>query len=499
MKRIFLITMLASISLTVAGCDDDKSESCSAGAWGCECYDNLSCNYGLHCNSEQICDGPSPCDTDQNCTAAHRECIMKGGQPACGECTTGYVEDEDSCVADNLCLPNPCMGKDEVCDPLSGECACPESHCLIDGDCFADGETREDHGCQICNFLAAPDAWSLRLKDEVCRPSATDCDLAEKCDGNTTECPADTFLPEGSSCGSPVVTSCDGADSCDALGECLPNHRDTTLLCRPKTATCDAEDFCDGEGSCPEEFLGSGESCNDEDACTKDDICDGEGADVSHCSGIVYGCDAHGECNEDDNICTCELGYAGPNCEECAENFQDNDGDGSCNHACIHPLLPACIKDLGTCDDSSGVAFCLNPGFVAVAPGSFMMGTLPSEAGYQTNELQHEVTLTDHLEVMQTELTQLQWGLFMDILNPILTPAGFDPFGNSPSYHSCAQCPVERVSWTEAAFFADFLSTISGLEPCYIFTSNMTGVFNLGAGCSGPACDSGMSMGLDLS
>jgi len=47
-----------------------------------------------------------------------------------------------------------------------------------------------------------------RAEDNVCRPAANACDVAEKCTGTSDTCPSDVVIPDGASCddGSPCTT-----------------------------------------------------------------------------------------------------------------------------------------------------------------------------------------------------------------------------------------------------------------------------------------------------
>src|SRR5262249_48625239 len=57
----------------------------------------------------------------------------------------------------------------------------------------------------------------LRAAGSVCRPQATTCDAAERCDGQSGACPPDIFAPDDTSCEDGVF--CNGVDSCVA-GRC---------------------------------------------------------------------------------------------------------------------------------------------------------------------------------------------------------------------------------------------------------------------------------------
>jgi len=91
---------------------------------------------------------------------------------------------------------------------------------------------------------------------------------------------------------------------------------------------------------------------------------------------------------------------------------------------------------------------------IHVQPGTFVMGSPEDELGRKSDETQHEVTLTHHFAMSQTEVTQAQWMLLVDD-NPSFSPScGID-------------CPVERVTWWDALTYLNLLSVSRGLPPCY--------------------------------
>ncbi len=93
------------------------------------------------------------------------------------------------------------------------------------------------------------------------------------------------------------------------------------------------------------------------------------------------------------------------------------------------------------------------PGFVTIKAGSFLMGSDEDERGRYTNEWKHEVVLTRDFELSPHETTQRDFAALM---------------GRNPSHFSgCPACPVEMVSWHEAAAYANALSKKHGLAPCY--------------------------------
>ena len=79
-------------------------------------------------------------------------------------------------------------------------------------------------------------------------------------------------------------------------------------------------------------------------------------------------------------------------------------------------------------------------------PGTFLMGSPENEAGRNSNEKQHEVTLTHGFWLLETEVTQTMWANVM---------------GNNPSYFKGDRLPVEQVNWDECREFCRELSRLS--------------------------------------
>ncbi len=113
-------------------------------------------------------------------------------------------------------------------------------------------------------------------------------------------------------------------------------------------------------------------------------------------------------------------------------------------------------------DESAGVRLRYIP------PGRLYMGSPEQEVGRDGDEVSHAVDVKRGFWAMETEVTQ---GLWREIT------------GSNPALLSACgtNCPVERVSWYDAAEFANRLSEHSGLEPCYRL-SDCRGSF--GSGCS---------------
>jgi len=125
-------------------------------------------------------------------------------------------------------------------------------------------------------------------------------------------------------------------------------------------------------------------------------------------------------------------------------------------------LAPA---DVGPTDLAPPDAFVPTaPGtWVSVLSGTFNMGSPLSELCHVSDEVQHQVSLKHAFEIAATETTQTDYQAVM---------------GYNPSYFkSCGgSCPVDTVSWREAAAYCNTLSVKSGLAPCYTCTGSRAAV-----------------------
>lgn len=107
----------------------------------------------------------------------------------------------------------------------------------------------------------------------------------------------------------------------------------------------------------------------------------------------------------------------------------------------------------GTVGATGGSATCPT-GFVIIPAGIFTMGSRESETGRFDDETQHDVTLTNWICMSETEVTQGQYKALM---------------GENPSYFfECGDnCPVEQVTWHQAAQYCNKLSEMENLDKCY--------------------------------
>ena len=93
---------------------------------------------------------------------------------------------------------------------------------------------------------------------------------------------------------------------------------------------------------------------------------------------------------------------------------------------------------------------------VRVPAGSYVRGCTAGQEAYchKSEKPAHPVTIGHDLWVGQTEVTGAQYVVVM---------------GSAPhSFGGCGEaCPVETVSWFDAVRFANALSEMEGLAPCY--------------------------------
>lgn len=92
--------------------------------------------------------------------------------------------------------------------------------------------------------------------------------------------------------------------------------------------------------------------------------------------------------------------------------------------------------------------------WVAIAPGTFAMGATPGEACPMSgNDVLHRVTLTHRFEIGATEVT---YGAFEEVVG-----------APHPWASDCDDCPVQLVTWHQAAATCNAMSGYAGLPECY--------------------------------
>ncbi len=160
------------------------------------------------------------------------------------------------------------------------------------------------------------------------------------------------------------------------------------------------------------------------------------------CGGLCGpGCGSGFLCDEDSGTC-----------EECVPECGDRPcGDDGCGGTCP----PGCADD-EACSLSGAACVPEAGGWISIAPATFMVGSPEDEIGrgFGDRELLHEVTLTRAYEILSTEVTQGNFEALM----------GYNP---STDVACGAACPVETVTWHEAAAYCNAFSAAEELELCY--------------------------------
>jgi formylglycine-generating enzyme required for sulfatase activity len=165
-------------------------------------------------------------------------------------------------------------------------------------------------------------------------------------------------------------------------------------------------------------------------------------------------------------------GAEGPQQDVTCSNGLDDDCDGRsdwCDEDCGH--VPSCAGVecgydycntiwCGDCQDGETCIpwrRCMRGTWLEVfpEPGGYTMGSPQQEPGRAPGELPHTVELTHPFEIWSTEMTQefyeeIFWG---------------DP---SENWVCEPDCPVENLTWHEAAEFCNSLSAMYRYDPCYV-------------------------------
>jgi hypothetical protein len=145
-------------------------------------------------------------------------------------------------------------GPGESC---SGQDLCATGFC-VDGVCCASecGQGVED--CQACSVAAGGTAngtCTPLTTTPVCRQKDGSCDVEERCVPNSTDCPANAFVADGTTCGTTNGSVCDVAGTCSS-GVCGSNTFSPGTLCYETggdlCASVQQKSYCtDSSPDCP--------------------------------------------------------------------------------------------------------------------------------------------------------------------------------------------------------------------------------------------------------
>jgi formylglycine-generating enzyme required for sulfatase activity len=159
-----------------------------------------------------------------------------------------------------------------------------------------------------------------------------------------------------------------------------------------------------------------------------------------------YVCTDGGTCEVDEGLCWERCDYRECGLHTCSDLCPLACGEGE-----------QCFATTGHCGVGPGE-------WVPIAAGTFSMGSPGDEDGRDRElETRHQVTLTRGFVMLSTEVSQ-------DDFERVLgyNPSYFGPDGpEGPEAYCGPRCPVEQVSWHEAAAYCNALSEAESLPACF--------------------------------
>jgi hypothetical protein len=339
-------------------------------------------------------------------TCCRSDCTFRDVDLFC-RAATGPCDSVDLCNGSGECIDrkqpagNPCPDDGDACTTdlcnASGQCL----HALDSALCPARlcGNERLDPGedCDVGSANGASDSCctadcKLRIGGDICRPAGDDCDPADVCDGQTTNC-AVHYRPENNPCADEGDFCTQ--DRCDANGQCThtlrpelcPNlfcgngrldggeecdlgdllNGQPTSCCaadckrRPDNSPCNDGVFCNLGDHCTAGACAgtAGNPCSAQGSCA---VCD-EGRDLCDTSPCAALCgngqlDGTEECDlgklengEATNCCGADCRYR-PNDSACTDQLFCNGAEhctaGECGGSAGNP----CSRTCALCDEA---------------------------------------------------------------------------------------------------------------------------------------------------
>ncbi|EQC27955.1 hypothetical protein SDRG_14232 [Saprolegnia diclina VS20] len=305
-------------------CDDDANDYCDSRG---ECL-------SAYKTSRDTCRASTgECDVAEKCTGSSGTCppdkFVKKGALCSGTSAYGACDGQDVCDGNGNCL-DVYLPSSTVCRKAASTCDVSESCTGTSGACPADTYASATTPCVgVSNAGSCDDqdycdgsgkcVDKYKSSNVVCRDTTGVCDVAEKCTGTSSTCPADVFANAATLCsGAFNDGECDGVDHCDGKGKCLDVFVPSATVCRAAATPCDVAEYCTGTASkCPVDAFASSKTkctgtCNG-NPCDGDDFCDGNGACVDGYlpEGTVCGNTANGPCTIA-AVCTGDMGFCPP-------------------------------------------------------------------------------------------------------------------------------------------------------------------------------------------
>jgi len=343
--------------------------------------------------------------------------------------------------------------------------------------------------------------------DDTTTPDDLDGDGWTVADGDCDDADGTVFPGAQDTCDGILDNDCDGVtdpmesdDDGDGFAECDGDCDDTDGELNQADADGDGSSTCDGDCDDADDatFPGAAEACdgedNDCDGAPGIDEVDGDGdgflacvdcqdSDASinpgeaeiACDYVDNDCDGvlHEEESDDDgdgyDECggDCEDGdvYTNPGAAEVACDYFDNNCDGSLHEWESDDDGDGYDECDGDCDDADSLVYPATVSYhtgiemACIPNGTFTMGSPLTEVGRDSDEDQHQVTLTHNFYLGIYEVTQSQFEA-IDVWYPTCASGCGDDYPVSSS-----------LNWYDAVAFANELSLEGGLSPCYVLTN----------------------------
>ncbi|KAI7853791.1 Metallo-peptidase family M12-domain-containing protein [Circinella umbellata] len=209
---------------------DCTADTCPCSGASCQCcpYSSTECDaqgrYIMNPSSNVSTEDFSPCTIGKICE----------GFPQLGSC----LEDPGSRTIATLQMCGNGIKEDgEDCDPGGNNSTCCDaSTCKFINNAKCDDSS--DLCCQNCQ---------PRPKDTVCRAAASQCDVEEKCPGDSGDCPKDSFKTDGDSCGDHLQCASGQCTSRDQ--QCRQRGSDMKISKACGSASGSCQMICDNPGS----------------------------------------------------------------------------------------------------------------------------------------------------------------------------------------------------------------------------------------------------------
>jgi len=278
-----------------------------------------------------------------------------------GKADGQVCHDAYACIANGACQAGVCVGRQPaaagiVCRPSVGPCDVAErcdgtsTHCPAAAIALAGPVCRPTQG--PCDIAEACDGASfecpfnvLESDATVCRKSEGACDVPEHCTGNSPHCPSDRFLPASTTCRE-AKGKCDIAEHCTGSAAVCPEDAK-----QPEGHRCHARSgVCDTDGACD----GTSPDCPHDQLLTSSSVCrpsTGPCDLTETCSGSSAACPPDGHVPEGQS-CGVAHDCRGGHCISCGNEGGVCCGNTKCNTStliCVAGGCRACGYQNGPC------------------------------------------------------------------------------------------------------------------------------------------------------